>query len=97
MSNQPKQFKLPPLTLRLRSSSPQVEKDYKQFALKMKGVYPTAIPKNFDGRLVWGLNPPRNQGLNFMVLVGIKVLASPFHRNGQHCQTAGTPLRGRFS
>jgi hypothetical protein len=57
-------FKIPPLTLALRSSSPKVEQAYKNFALKMKGVYPQKIPKNFDGRLVWNLNPCKNQGLN---------------------------------
>jgi Papain family cysteine protease len=54
--------KLPPLTLKLRSSSPKVEQAYKNFNLKMRGVYPEKIPKNFDSRLVWGLNQPGNQG-----------------------------------
>ena len=51
----------PPLTLKLRSYSPEVEKSYQRFARRLRGIYPQQIAKNLDPRLVWNINPPDSQ------------------------------------
>jgi Papain family cysteine protease len=56
-----KNFKRTPLTLKLRSFSPQVEKSYERFGRRLKGIFPQPVPRNMDGRLVWNLNPPASQ------------------------------------
>jgi Papain family cysteine protease len=56
-----KKFKRPPPTLKLRSYSAQVSKEYLKMEMKLKGVYPGVIPKNLDGRLIWELREPIDQ------------------------------------